>query len=195
MGKALTKQEKERRARIALKYARGGGRTRKPFDGMSLEALAELQCTNKEMAAVLGITVRSFQERLANDPAFRETIEAGREKGKVSLRLLQRRHSEGEGGPAVNMAIHRSKHELGQFDKPTDTHSTVDVNIAISSSDRITAKLDEMRKRMLESQSNGPIIDVTPNRELIESGVAELPPDRGTECVPIEPDETGDGSP
>jgi hypothetical protein len=166
------------------------GRKKIQADPLSLERLAEMQCTDKEIAAVLGFSSKTFQTRMKDDPEFKEAIERGREKGKVSLRLLQRRHAEGEGGPAVNMTIHLSKHTLGQFDKPVDTHSTVDVRIDVTSSaERLAAKFDEMARRFIPAPlPEVEVIDVVPDGEFVESGASGELAIGGAESVPREAD-------
>jgi hypothetical protein len=123
------KRLKERRIAKGLEEKPKPGPKRKTADPVSLEEMAAMQCTQEEMAAVLGMSVKTFQNRLKDDPEFADAVERGKQRGKVSLRRLQMQHAEGEGGPAVNMTIHLSKHVLGQFDKPVDTHSTVDINV------------------------------------------------------------------
>lgn len=162
----LTTAEKNRRRRSVAKVGpKKVGRSKKEVKLPSLERMAMMQCTNQEMAAILGMSARTFGLKIKEDPVFAETIERGREIGKVNLRMLQQRHAEGEGGPAVNMTMHLSKHVLGQFDKPVDTHSTVDVKIElISAGERISAKFDEIERRLagpVAGEEGLPVIDGT----------------------------------
>ena len=154
----LTAAQKKANRAVAksakLAPPRPPGRPKKiipPADG---ERLAMLGCTDGEIAIGLAISLPTFRARMKDDPEFAAAIERGKAQGKIKLRMLMVQHSEGEGGPAVNMTIHRAKHELGQFDKPVDTKHTVDVNIDISgSAERFISKLDGLRQRLLESQS------------------------------------------
>jgi hypothetical protein len=133
--------EAERKARVILrrearekeKNPPKNGRPKAEIDLEKVRKLAEIGCPDKEIAAVLGVSISTLKNRMKVEPELAEAIEQGRDLGKVNLRKLMVRHSEGEGGPAVNMTIHRAKHELGQFDKPTNTHSTVDINVEINS--------------------------------------------------------------
>ena len=60
---------------------------RKPvkIDLEQLEKLCSLQCTDEELASVLGVSERTI-ERRKNQPAFAEAMARGKAKGKVSLR-------------------------------------------------------------------------------------------------------------
>lgn len=186
--RAILRREEREKARAVPKT---NGRPKAEIEIDKVRALAKIGCTDKEIAAVLGVNVSTLNNRKKSEPEIAAAIEQGREMGKIKLREIQWRHAEGEGGPAVNMAIHLGKHELGQVDKPT--HSTVDVNVEINSSwDRISAKLDEMQRRMLTQQQPLPqleIIDVEPER--VESGVAVDATSRGADSLPAEPVEGG----
>lgn len=179
------------------------GRPKKTFKLDTVEKMAEIQCPDKELAVRLGISAPTFADRMKNDPEFRDAVERGREKGKTDLRMLIIKHSEGEGGPAVNAAIHRTKHELGWTDRPTDTKHTIDVNIEISSAaERIAFKLDQLRERVLGS-GQSPLLpqieilgDVVPAQtvtdgEFVESGMVECPVERGDGGVHGQPVQTG----
>ena len=53
-----------------------------------LEKLAALQCTNEEIAFWFGVTTRTVERRRQQRP-FREAIERGRAKGRISMRRAQ----------------------------------------------------------------------------------------------------------
>ena len=175
--KRLTDEQK--RANKAVKKAaklappKPPGRPKKVIPPGDAEKLAMLGCTDGEIAVGLLISLPTFRSRMKDDPEFLAAVERGRAQGKIQLRMLMIQHSEGEGGPAVNMTIHRAKHELGQFDKPTDSKHTVDVTIDISSSvERAAAKLEGLRRRFMESQP-------LPQLEVLETVAGPEP-----ECVP-----------
>ena len=91
------------------------GRPSKTYDIDQVKQLAMLQCTDAEIAAVLGMAFRTFQLAKQNDPELGEIILAGREQGKASLRRAQwvnatQRHS-------TQMQIHLGKNYLDQTDK------------------------------------------------------------------------------
>ena len=69
------------------------GRPRIKVDLDLLERLAGLQCTDYEMAQVLGISKRVFCERKATDPEFMAAYNYGRSMGTVSLRKWQFDHA------------------------------------------------------------------------------------------------------
>lgn len=195
--KKLTAAEKRKRAKERA-IAKGTlvppkpGRPKVKADPVGLERLAEMQCTDKEIAAVMGFSEKTFQNRMKDDPEFKDAIERGREKGKVSLRLHQWRHVEGEGGPAANMAIFLGKNMLGQFDKPVETHSTVDVRIDVTSAvQRLASKFDDMAVRFLPAPEPLPeveIIDVLPDGELVESRASGELATGAAGSVPVEAD-------
>lgn len=71
-------------------------RPKKEIDLKQLEALAGLQCTDEEMAAVLGISVQTITRRKkAKSGGFVEAYKKGKEKGKMSLRRLQWQAAQG----------------------------------------------------------------------------------------------------
>lgn len=65
------------------------GRARIDIDLDQLEQLAALQCTEREIAQVLGISDRTYYYRKANDPDFAAAYNYGRNMGTVSLRKMQ----------------------------------------------------------------------------------------------------------
>lgn len=92
----------------------------------TLAGLAKIQCTDKEAAAVLGVSVPTFAAFLARDIKARETWENSKELGKASLRRTQFKLAETN----VVMAIWLGKQLLGQRDKIEQEHTgSVDVNL------------------------------------------------------------------
>ena len=85
------------------------GRPKKEIDYTTVEKLANIQCTQDEIASFLGISTRTLQR----DEQFMELFNRGRENGKMSLRRIQWRHAE----KSVPMAIWLGKQYLGQRDK------------------------------------------------------------------------------
>lgn len=91
------------------------GRKSKEYNIEQVRQLAMLQCTDEEIAAVLGMSYRLLQTAKKNNPELKEVILRGREEGKASLRRAQwinatQRHS-------TQMQIHLGKNYLGQKDK------------------------------------------------------------------------------
>src|SRR5271154_3335986 len=62
-------------------------RPRKKIDLGELEKLYQLQCTEKEVAAFLGISVKTL-ERRRQISKFAEAMEAAKAKGRVSVRRM-----------------------------------------------------------------------------------------------------------
>lgn len=91
-------------------------RPRKEIDYNLVEKLANIQCTQEEIASVLDITART----LLKDEKFKEIYEKGRENGKASLRRIQWRHAE----KSASMAIFLGKQYLGQRDNLEVTNQT-----------------------------------------------------------------------
>ena len=85
------------------------GRPKKEIDYATVEKLANIQCTQDEIASFLGISTRTLQR----DEQFMELFNRGRENGKMSLRRMQWKHAE----KSVPMAIWLGKQYLGQRDK------------------------------------------------------------------------------
>ena len=84
------------------------GRPKKEIDYVTVEKLANIQCTQEEIASFLGISTRTLQR----DEQFMELFNKGRESGKMSLRRIQWKHAE----KSVPMAIWLGKQYLGQKD-------------------------------------------------------------------------------
>ncbi len=78
-----------------------------------LEELAEIQCTQGEMAAVLGISRETLNARIKDTPEVATAINKGQESGKSSLRRLQWKLAQKN----VGMAIWLGKQWLNQVDR------------------------------------------------------------------------------
>jgi len=91
---------------------RGAGRKPIEIDSEQLEKLCVLHCTDEEIAAYFHCTTRTIENR-RRQPDFREAMERGRAKGRISLRRIQMKLA--EGGNAA-MAIWLGKQLLGQRD-------------------------------------------------------------------------------
>lgn len=86
------------------------GRPRKTIDYELVENLASIFCTQEEIASVLGVAVRTLQNR----KKFLRTYKKGMEKGKASLR---RRQFEAAQKGNATMQIWLGKQYLDQKDK------------------------------------------------------------------------------
>src|SRR5689334_19037320 len=88
-----------------------GGRPRKQIDMNLVETLAAMQCTDEEIAATLRVSINTITRRKADDPEFAAALEAGKARGRASLRRIQWKLA--TGGNAA-MAIFLGKNLLGQ---------------------------------------------------------------------------------
>ena len=86
-----------------------GGRPRKEIDMKLVERLANIQCTQEEIACVVGCSV----DTLVAQPGFSEIYKNGKEVGKSSLRRIQWKLAQTN----TAMAIWLGKQYLGQTDK------------------------------------------------------------------------------
>ena len=90
------------------------GRPQAEIDLEQVERLAAIDCTEPEIAAVLGIDYATWKRHKKRNPDIVETVERGKENGKASLRRLQWKTAS-EGNPT--MQIWLGKQRLGQQDK------------------------------------------------------------------------------
>jgi len=85
----------------------------------AIRMLSQLQCSEAEAAASLGIRLKTFREMLRIDAAAKQAWEEGREIGKVDIRKAQfalaQRHPQ--------MAIYLGKVVLGQREIQVIEHS------------------------------------------------------------------------
>ena len=84
------------------------GRPKIEIDYATVEKLANIQCTQDEIASFLGVSTRTLQR----DEKFMELFNKGRDNGKMSLRRIQWKHAE----KSATMAIWLGKQYLGQKD-------------------------------------------------------------------------------
>ena len=91
-----------------------GGRPKADIDFAMVEKLAGIDCTEPEIAAVLGIHYATWKRHKKANAELGEAVTRGREVGKMSLRRLQWETAQG-GNPA--MQIWLGKQRLGQSDK------------------------------------------------------------------------------
>jgi len=88
------------------------GRPKKEIDANVLMKLCEIQCTVKEMAFVLGVSVDTLNRN------YKEEIQIGKAQGKIALRRAQWRNAIEKSNPT--MQIWLGKNILQQTDAPLD---------------------------------------------------------------------------
>jgi len=94
------------------KQAKVKGAPRKKVDVEVLKKLCEIQCTQKEMAYILGVSVDTLHRN------YKEDINLGKTLGKVTLRRAQWRNAIEKNN--VTMQIWLGKNVLNQTDTPLD---------------------------------------------------------------------------
>jgi hypothetical protein len=138
------------------------GRPPVKIDLSVLETLAGLQATYEQIAAAFRCTPRTIIKKMKKREC-REAYERGQEFGKLSLKRLQWKLANGTGSSAVNMAIHLSKHWLGETDKSQPIVNNVQTNNTLSlthASESDLRALESVLARIADaSASEGRVIE------------------------------------
>ena len=91
------------------------------FDYELIRKLSAVQCTDMEIAAIIGVSHDTIQRRKADDPKMQDALRDGRESGKASLRRKQWSVAMGDienkVKPDPAMLIFLGKNYLQQSDK------------------------------------------------------------------------------
>jgi hypothetical protein len=94
-------------------------RPKSEIDLDQLEKLCAMQCTDQEIAAHLGVSIRTI-ERRRKEASFREAMERGKAKGRISVRRnLFKLATNGNLGANIFLA----KNLLGYKDVVANEHS------------------------------------------------------------------------
>ncbi len=97
-------------------------RPTKKIDLTELEKLYGMQCTDREVAAYLGISVKTL-ERRKKIPKFADVMDSAKAKGRVSVRrMLFMQGAKGN----IAAAIFLAKNVLGYKDYVSNEHSGPD---------------------------------------------------------------------
>jgi len=91
-----------------------GGRPPVNVDVETVKRAASIGCTNAEIAALTGVSERTYNNRFEKDESFQEAVEIARGMGRATLRRYQW-HAASNGNPA--MLIWLGKQMLGQVDR------------------------------------------------------------------------------
>jgi hypothetical protein len=110
-----------------------GGRPKKQIDYELVKELADIQCTQEEIAGVLNISVRTLQR----DDEFCRIYKNGMLKGKMSLRRMQWASAQSGNN---TMLVWLGKQYLGQSDK-VETENNTNNKEMIEAINRFTDKL------------------------------------------------------
>ena len=102
------------------------GRPPVEIDPKILKQLAFLRCSIEDAATAFSTTKRTLLRRLKEDEALAEAWEKGRSEFRIGLKRLQWRHAQMANSAGVQMAIHLSKHELGEHDRQLNINMTVE---------------------------------------------------------------------
>ncbi|HSR09309.1 MAG TPA: hypothetical protein VLM42_19410 [Bryobacteraceae bacterium] len=90
----------------------GAGRKAVQIDLIELEKLCSIHCTDEDLAAVFGVSVRTIEKRKKN-PEFAAAMNRGKAKGRLSIRRQQFKLLE-KGNPLIAKWL--GKVVLGQRD-------------------------------------------------------------------------------
>lgn len=125
----------------------GAGRKTVSIDLVELEKLCVLGCTDEEIAAWFGVSIRTIENRRKR-PEFSEIMQRGRAKLRISVRRAQMKLL--EAGNA-SMGIWLGKQVLGQRDVTPVELSGPDARPVQFSVEVIDAILTHVRKRTRNS--------------------------------------------
>ena len=126
------------------------GRPQAEIDLEQVERLAAIDCTEPELAAVLGIDYATWKRHKKRNPDIVETVERGKENGKASLRRLQWKTAS-EGNPT--MQIWLGKQRLGQQDKKHIEQQQLEPLVIVT--DRTDESADEGIRKQAEVSGAG----------------------------------------
>lgn len=125
-----------------------GGRPRLTIDEKHIYQLCLLGCTIEEIAHALEVSKSYIDKRRATDPHFRELMDRGWARMRVSLRREQMRAVR-QGN--ATMLVWLGKQSLGQRDfHDVQVHSTgsVDVNLNVATArEEITSRIARIAER------------------------------------------------
>ena len=120
-----------------------GGRPRKPIDYEQVERLAEIMCTQEEIATLFDVHVST----LVKYPEFHEAYKRGLETGRKSLRRMQ--YDSAQKGN-VTMQIWLGKQYLGQKDR-----SEVQTNTTTEKLDSLLQQFNDTDEEAQEDNQGG----------------------------------------
>lgn len=111
------------------------GRPKIEIDYNLCENLAKIQCTQEEIAQILGVSTRTLQR----DEEFCRIYKKGQDQGRMSLRRQQFKSAESGN---VTMQIWLGKQYLGQRDR-----SEIDTTLTTSKLDTLLEQFSDTDKQ------------------------------------------------
>lgn len=105
-----------------------------------ITALAQIQCTQKEAAAVMGVAHSTFEYFLAEYPEAREAWRDGKQTGRASLRRLLWKQAQTD--PSQARFLAKDRRWLQMEDK------SLEVNVTVS-----PLSMEERQSKVLELQA------------------------------------------
>lgn len=115
-----------------------------PVDLDELEKLCALQCTQVEIAAWFGVSVPTI-ERRARNKVFRERMERGYAKGRISVRRKQMQLLD---AGSNTMAVWLGKQLLGQKDRHEVTGANDGpMELSVNASDELISRIAGIASR------------------------------------------------
>ena len=148
-------------------------RPQKPIDLKLLEDLARIQCTDEEMASILGFTREGFRKRKQRQPGLVGVIEKGKEAGRCSLRRLQWKSATAGN---IAMQIFLGKQYLAQTDR-----QMTELGGAVAHSDPALERLVYLLEGVTQEQATR-LLGLAAERMSSRHAVAALPPPAAEEA-------------
>lgn len=107
-----------------------------------LTALAQIMCTQKEAAAVMGVSASTLEKFISQNAEAQEAWHSGKYQGRASLRRLLWKQAQTDANQARFLA--KDKRWLDMNEKSVD----VNVNIRDLSPQEVDARIEELSRRL-----------------------------------------------
>src|SRR5215471_10857838 len=125
-----------------------------------LERLCMMQCTDEEISAFFNVTTRTIERRRKN-PKFREAMDRGKAKGRISVRRQQFKLL--EAGNAT-MGVWLGKQILGQTDEVRHDFNGVGCHLTV-----VLPRAGELSPTPKNTRLSCPVIEVDDQEATIKS--------------------------
>ena len=144
--KELAAGRSEKEIGQAIKKMIAVGRRPKELDLDKLAFMRRAGCSITEIAAVFRVSEKTIDNKLKNDPLFREIFENGEAQGRAEIKMAQR--NKGVGAEDTQMLIWLGKVKLGQVD--TTRRELTGKDGAAITFQRLSALAEEMTDEELD---------------------------------------------